>query len=561
MKCASLWLALLVAVIFAPRCKQPYPSASVVNLPDYKRGEALLGVKNDSAFYYFNRVVTTVKDSLQIATSLSNMAAIQSDAGDYFGSQESLMTSLSYLDEKKERDQYCLSSDYNELGYTSLNLKNYAAAAGYFQKALQLAKDDNFRAIENNNLGLAFQKSGDYAKAIQIFESALPQSKADDKKFARLLSNLARTKWLQNPRYDAAAELMTALQIRTKISDDWGLNASYAHLVDFYAKRNLDSALFFAEKRLALVKRLASPDDELEALQQFMPFAAPDQVKTLFTRYQTISDSLQNARNNAKNQFALIRFDAEKNKADNLRLQRDNSEKRLQLIWQRVFLFTGVGLFALIAVLSVRWYRRRQKQTQQETQAAIRESQLRTSQKVHDVVANGLYNLMSELEHHEVGKELLLDKIENLYEQSRDISYERPAAPDEGFSKRVEEMLSGYSFDGRKVLIVGNEPAFWEQISDAGKGEIEAVLTEMMVNMRKHSGASNVVIKFGELNGLLLIQYNDDGVGMPEEITWGNGWKSTENRIASLGGTIIFDRKKTNGLAFQIQFPRRVQHV
>lgn len=561
MKCALLWLVLLVAVVFAPRCKQPYPSESVVNLPDYKRGEVLLGVKNDSAFFYFNRVVNTVKDSLQIATSLNNMAVIQLDAGDYFGSQENLLHSLTYLDEKKRRDYYCLSSDYNELGNTSLGLKNYAAAAEYFQKALQFVQDDNFKAIETNNLAVSLQKKGDYAKAIQIFESALPQSKADDKKYARLLSNLARTKWLQNPAYNAAGELRTALQIRTKISDDWGLNTSYAHLVDFYAKRNIDSARIFAEKRLALVKRLASPDDELEALQQFMPFAAPDQVKVLFSRYQKISDSLQNARNNAKNQFALIRFDAERNKAENLRLQRDNTEKRLQLIWQRVFLFTGVGIFALMAILSVRWYRRRQQQTQQETQAAIRESQLRTSQKVHDVVANGLYNLMSEIEHRDVGREQLLDKIENLYEQSRDISYERPAAPDEGFSKRVEEMLSSYSFDGRKVLIVGNEPAFWEQMGDAGKAEVEAVLTEMMVNMRKHSGASNVVIKFGESDGLLLIQYNDDGVGLPAEVVWGNGWKSTENRTASLGGTIIFDRKKTNGLAFQIQIPRRVQHV
>lgn len=545
MKARYFILWLLVAHCYA--CREKPKAIPVITTPDYQKGLSFLYRQNDSAFYYFNKVATGAKDSLQVAMAYTNMAVIQSDAGDYFGSQESLLASLKYLDEQKEKDHHCLLSDYNELGSTSLNLKNYDAAIAYYNRALQFAKDDAYQTIALNNKAVAYQKKKQYSQAIAIYRSIIEQSKKNKKEYARILSNLARVEWLQNPGYPAALGLLQALQIRKEEKDDWGLNASYAHLSDYYSGSRPDSALLYAGKMYAIARQLGSPDDELEALQKLITLSAPQAVKQYFIRYQYLSDSIQTARNAAKNQFALIRYEAEKNKADNLRLQKDNTEKRIQIIRQWI-LICGVVLACIILIV---FLVSRHRNT-------IRKQQLKTSQKVHDVVANGLYRLMAEIQHHDtIEKEQLLDKIELLYDQSRDISYEPPQPENSGvhFQESIAGLLRSFAGPGTKVLVVGNHPDVWKGVKDGVKKELEHVLQELMVNMKKHSAAANVVVRFERQDNQLKIQYTDDGIGLPEQFRYGNGLTNTGNRIKDIGGLITFGKHTPKGLKVEVTLP------
>ncbi len=537
-------------------CKEKYPNDAVISLPEYKKGEALLGIKNDSAFYYFNKVANTAKDSLQIATSYNNMATIQSDAGDYFGSQESLLRSLKYLDERKQRDYFCLSSDYNELGISCVGLKNYGAAIGYYNLALKFSRDDNFKIALLNNKALCYQKKGEYGKALEIYMSIMEQSKTVPKRYSRIVTNIASTKWLQDSGYNAAPELLMALQIRKRENDSWGLNSSYTHLAEYYFSSRPDSALSFAKELYKIAQQLNSPDDEMEALRKLIVLGPGNEVKPYFIRYQYLNDSIQTARNNAKNQFALIRYDAEKNKADNLQLQKDNSEKKLQIIWQRIFLYGA--LFALLfgAAITIFWFKKRKQQLIWESENAIREQQIKTSQKVHDVVANGLYRIMSDIEYkNKLDKEELLDSIETLYEKSRDISYETPVVAGTAFDTYIAALLLSFSAPTTKILIAGNNSDVWNNVSMKTKNELEPILQELMVNMKKHSRAENVVIKFERQENLVNIQYMDDGVGLAPSVIYGNGLMNTENRIKAMGGRIIFDRSEAKGMRARLYFP------
>lgn len=545
MKARHFILLLLAAGCYA--CREQHKVVPLITTPDYQKGLSFLNRQNDSAFYYFNKVATGSKDSLQVAMAYTNMAVIQSDAGDYFGSQESLLASLKYLDEQKAKDHHCLLSDYNELGSTSLNLKNYDAAIAYYDQALQFAKDDAYKTIALNNKAVAYQKKKQYSQAIAIYRSIIEQSKKNKKEYARILSNLARVEWLQNPGYPAAPGLLQALQIRKEEKDDWGLNASYAHLSDYYSGSRPDSALLYADKMYAIARQLSSPDDELEALQKLITLSAPKAVKQYFIRYQYLSDSLQTARNAAKNQFALIRYEAEKNKADNLRLQKDNTEKRIQIMWQWILICGVVLVFIILIVFLVSRHRN-----------VIRKQQLKTSQKVHDVVANGLYRLMAEIQHHDaVEKEQLLDAIEQLYDQSRDISYEpqQPENSNAHFQESIAGLLRSFASPGTKVLVVGNHPDIWNGLKDGAKKELEHVLQELMVNMKKHSTAGNVVVRFERRENQLKIQYTDDGIGLPEHFRYGNGLTNTGNRIKDIGGLITFGKHTPKGLKVEITLP------
>ncbi|MBB5395083.1 tetratricopeptide repeat-containing sensor histidine kinase [Mucilaginibacter sp. AK015] len=522
-------------------CRRERTSGQVVKDADYKKAEALIYTRSDSAFYYFNRYIAGSKDSLQIAMAYNRMAMIQSEAGDYFGSHETLLTSLRYLHENRRRDWSCLSSDYNELGVSNVNLKNYDAALGYYDQAIKYAEAKEYRLIFLNNKALVYQKKKAYAQALAIYRTVLPQTAPNSIEYARVLSNMARTEWLQNPAYPALPALMKALQIRRARQDLWGQNASFAHLSDFYGRTNPDSAFRYAAAMYAVASRLNSPDDRLEALEKQIRMAPAGTAKSYFNRYRSLADSLQDARAAAKNQFALIRYDAERNKTDNLRLQKENSEKKYQIVKQYILL----GAVLLLLVGAVLWYRN-----------AMRASQLRTSKKVHDVVANGLYRMMSAVENRlQVDREELLDQMEVLYEQSRDISYDLPRPAAGEMDRRIEQLLLSFGTSGTKVAIVGNDASFWKNVGAKACGELEQVLQELMVNMKKHSGAKAVVIRFEIRGSMRCIDYRDDGMGCREDLSWGNGLTNTGNRMKAIKGTFIFEAKPAGGLHVQLLFP------
>ncbi|HEY4289193.1 MAG TPA: ATP-binding protein [Puia sp.] len=547
-------LVLLSIAIFAG-CKEIPKARSVVTTPDYDKGFSFLNRQDDSAYYYFNKVLITSKDSLQIAMALNNMAICQSNAGDYFGSQERLLASLGYLHEDSPRHQWCLIADYNELGTDNLNLKNYDAAISYYGRAANLSTDTLRRAIALNNKALAYEKKVQYGAAISIYNAIITQIKTNKRQYARVLTNLAMARWRQDSTYPAAPTLLEALRIRIAGKDDWGLNSSYSHLADYYGPSQPDVALGYARQMYAMADQLGSPDDEVEALRKLILLGPPVEVKGYFVRYQRLQDSLETARNSARNQYALIRYEAEKGKAENLRLQRENAERRVEVVWQRAVIFCVTVIFVLVTWWIIRHYKTRRRRIEQAAQNAIRENQLQTSRRVHDVVANGIYGLMTAYEHGlPMEKEVVLDRLNRLYVGSREISYE-PGNTVESFQNKVSAIVSPYGQPGRKVITIGNEDPVWEGIAPAIKADLELILQELMINMDKHSKARNVALRFSREGKALSIQYIDDGVGFADAQKLGNGLVSTGNRISDLGGRIIFDRNNPAGLKIRINIP------
>jgi signal transduction histidine kinase len=480
------------------------------------------------------------------------MAQIQTDAGDTYGGQESLLTSLHYLRDNRQKDQPYLSSDYNLLGRTSQNLKNFDAAIGYYEQALVLTRNKSYRPIILNNIAVAYSDKKQYAHAITIYDSILNLTKNSKKDYARVLTNLAMARWQQDSTYPAATDLQKALTLRTETNDDWGLNSSYAHLAEYYEHPRPGSALLYAKKMYAVATRLRSPDDQLEALQKLILLSPANAVKTYFTRYQHLSDSLHQARNAAKNQFALIRYEAQKNKADNLRLEQENAQKKAEILSQKAIIYGSTVGFALLAAISITWYRKRRRQLESEKRNQL----LQTSQRVHDIVANGLYRIMTQIEHtNEIEKSNLLDEMEILYEQSRDISYDPPESGDQSFPQTLSKLISAFAGPPPTISIVGNQTDLWEKINARARTVVELILQELMTNMRKHSGAQHVLVRFTQESHQITIQYTDDGVGFSPDTRPGNGLTSTGNRIKAIGGRISFDKNTPQGLKIEIHVP------
>ena len=361
------------------------------------------------------------------------------------------------------------------------------------------------------------------------------------------MNNLGRCLFAENKNINVLNYFLQSLKIRESKQDYWGLNSSYATLADYYKEKEPQKALFYAGKMYNIAQKIESPDDRLEALEKLITLEKSDHSKKYFSEYQKLNDSLQTARAKARNQFALIRYETEKAKTENI-------EKENYIFRQRVsiaFLVTGllVGLF---------WFLRRKKRLEQEKEIQVKNTQIKYSKKIHDVVANGLYQTMVEVENQEeLDKEKLLDKLEKMYEESRDIAHEDLNEQlEKEFSVKLFEMISSYSSPQQKVLVIGNEQTIWQNVSQNIQSEIFYALRELMINMKKHSQATLVSVKFEKIENILKIKYTDNGLGMGNaENKKLSGIKNTENRIENIGGDINFEKNLQKGLQVNMSIP------
>ncbi|WP_449400144.1 sensor histidine kinase [Chryseobacterium wanjuense] len=177
------------------------------------------------------------------------------------------------------------------------------------------------------------------------------------------------------------------------------------------------------------------------------------------------------------------------------------------------------------------------------------------------MVANGLYHMMIDVQNNpEVDKTRILNDIEKMYEESRDISHEN--IREEDFSLRFINMIKSYSSQEQVVLPVGYKENIWENVSYNVQLELYYIVREILVNMKKHSHAKLASVKFEKDNDSLKIKYTDNGIGINNiNEQKGAGIHNTENRIDSIGGDIIFEKNPTGGLIIQITIPINLKYV
>lgn len=506
-----------------------------------------------ASFYKAKDSFLKQQDSVGAGKCLVNIGIILTEKGDYFGAQETALDANIFFNKKNTSNYEYIKSNYNNLGIASYNLKDYENSLKFYDLAIKFSNNVLDTQIYLNNKAKTLQEIKDYTAALNIYNDILKKVSKNKVEYSRALTNLAKTKWLQNSSYNPIPEFKRALNIRLKENDLWGQNSSYASITDYYITTKSDSASIFAKKMYDVATIIKSPDDQLEALQKLVVSENQNKSKKYFLAYQKLNDSINISRSKAKNQFALIRYDTEKNKADFLNSQAENSLKQNQILKQ--YFLLGILLATLIIIII--WYRKRQKRLQQENELKIKNNQLKLSKKVHDVVANGIYQVMTKIENQEnFNKDEALDELEFVYEKSRDISYEKnDSKNDENFNEKISNLIASFKNETIHTYVVGNSENIWSGLQQSTEDEVFQITRELLVNMKKHSQADKVVFKFERINNHIKIQYSDNGIGISGDIIYKNGLTNTGTRIETIGGEIIFDTKIEKGLKITISFP------
>ena len=286
-------------------------------------------------------------------------------------------------------------------------------------------------------------------------------------------------------------------------------------------------ALIYANKTLELAKSRNNIEYQEVALSNLIELNEfPSSAK-----YIILKDSIQNSKQLSKDNFTFYKY----------QFQEQESKLEVSLLkTQRTLI--ALSLISIISILVYYLQRNKHKKGKLE-QVLITET--RISKKIHDVVANDIYQVMTKIQSDNTQKETVLDDLENIYIKTRDISKENSSINvNDDFEKVLNDLLLSYKSDTVTIITRNSSKINWKSVAEIKKVTIYRVLQELMTNMKKHSKASIVVLVFSN-NKKLIINYKDNGIGC--ELNKNTGLQNVENRINSIQGLITFETEINNG--------------
>lgn len=502
------------------------------------------------AYYYYNQSYlynSEQKNTKRAVFNLLRMAHIENLECDYIGSEATTTQAIKLFDQTIPISYQ--TNTYTSIGLNYLHLANYEEAHKMFEKSIQITDDSLTVYIDKNNIAYSFIKQKEYQKAVRLLseienKKELQESPLD---YARILDNKGIALFYLNDT-SSLTYLEKAKAIREANNDDSQVVSSYMHLAEYYQKENdLETTTKWAEKAYQSATKAFIPDDRLEALNLLFTSTSNNNLKNQYHEtYIHINDSLQKARQQAKNQFAKIKYDTEKAEAQKQTYQ-------LRMYGSIALLILSFAVFVLLYRLTIHRNKRKVLETQYNTETKI-------AKRLHDELANDVHNTIAFAEtqnlENELNKETLLENLDTIYQRARNISNENKQINiGEAFVEQLKHMIHSYSAD--KINVILNTAALQDiQLKDEVKITLYRVLQELMVNMKKHSECSLVAIAFKNNGQFLEISYSDNGKGSQNQLHTKNGLQNVENRIFSINGNITFDTEPNKGFKVKITIPK-----
>jgi tetratricopeptide (TPR) repeat protein len=501
------------------------------------------------SFQFFDKKVDEAllsKDTFKAACYLELLAYGQFKMGFPYESEANsikalkLLNTASYNLHVKAKERIS-----NHLGMVYRELEDFSNARRYFNDALALNINIKQKVAIITNIANTYDDQEKYTKALQIlsevYDDALTLENSGIK--ATYFDNYGYFSY-KNNKNGAIDDMKKALEMRSKIKDLPGLFSSYRHLALFYSgKGNKEQALHFSNKAKTISDSIKTPTYQLEALALKLKLDQnPDFEKYLNLNKQEISKSRLR-----ENKFAAIKY----NVALKEKLLEENETKLLVTEFEKekeaTYKWLYLTLWILVILLSILIFFVLNSKHRKDTVQKIYVTEKRISKKVHDEVANDVYQVMTKLQYeHTEEKEDLLDELEHIYNKTRDISRENGAIDlDADFAFILNDLLLVYETENTTIITRGLNDINWDTIPKLKRTTIYRVLQELMTNMRKHSKASLVSVSFEKNKNVLNINYTDNGVGA--ELKRLNGLQNVETRIHALNGTVIFSTKIGEG--------------
>ncbi|MCO7185432.1 hypothetical protein NH341_08340 [Tenacibaculum sp. XPcli2-G] len=518
----------------------------------------------DSAYKYFDaskKEYEALGDSIKIAEKLFSLAKIESEIELFFKSDSTAIKALKYLGNNKGK--YSLTTSlYNTLGINANSKENYKNAIYWYTKAIEFAKDSIKKYRYESNIANNYISLKEYKSAIKMYENLLLllEPYTDDSiglnLKAKALDNYNYARLLNGDEVNDDDFLKTQ-KLKKQTKDFRALASNYFYLYVYYEKMNRpDKAQKYAYLMYDLASKYEMPKYIILGIDKILLSSKQTKLQKLALERIKLQDSITVSKRKLRNKFVSYIYNYEEEKKQKLEARAQLAESTLSLEQQKsqkqLWIFTVI----LTILFSIVYFFYKREKNKKEKAIEVYNTETRLAKKIHDELANDVYAVMNTLQNTSITDERLLTRVEKIYAQTRDISHENsPVLTGEHFENFLKQLFLDFTNDRCKVIHKGLQEANINQLAKEKQIVVYRALQELLVNMKKYSEATLVLITFSVEKNKLSIAYQDNGIGV-ENLSVKNGLQNMEIRIKSVGGFITFESKQEKGFQAKFQFKK-----
>ncbi|RYZ29829.1 MAG: tetratricopeptide repeat protein [Chitinophagaceae bacterium] len=542
----------------------------------------------DTAIYYLRKTTRVDK----IALCHLNLGSIKERQGKVNDKVGHLTEAMRLLENTKYKD--LLNHVYNSMGVLFFNLGEFEKGLTYFQKGLQLAKEEKDTANHVEALHgivncLSSQKH--FKEAFSYGDELMAVATASKDNGCLLhahtgLTDLYRRNQQAGPAIEHAKKIVqyaisgNDLQYQLigylSMADGYQLAKDYRKSIEFYNK-----ALVLGTEKDVVIQL----DDIYKGLSD-----AYEQIKetgkafSFYKLYIANRDSANTVktRNNATE--LDIKYQTAQKEKDLSLNQLQIAQKEVQLQKSRQMSLYGIGaaVVALMVALLVFFHfgsKRKLHQKQLQTMQQEKEIQLlqavmqgeekersRIAKDLHDGVAGMLAAVkmhfttialhvggVLQTEGYQQGIHLLDEASQEVRKTSHNLM------PEVLLQHGLDEAMRRYCnnvTNSSKLLVEYNSIGEIGRFIDSFELSVYRIVQELLNNIVKHSKASEAIVQITYQSGLLSITIEDNGIGMTKDAQHkdGIGLRSLQSRVKAMNGKIEFDSAAGQGLNAYLEF-------
>jgi len=492
------------------------------------------------AYRYFNESYEIALKNEDIDKTLRYLyfiASINFKSGDRDTAEKTLVEGLKILDKSKGLTNKVAfeKSFYNLLGNVYNDNRNKDKTLNIYNKVLALADTSNDSVIIFSNMAMIYKKYNETTNAKNQLLKALEMlPRVDDIRVkALVLDNLGGVYSKQN-NSEGLAYMKQALELRKQIKDTSTLYTSYSNLAKYYIgigdKNEAKKYALIANEWANQINSASYKEDALGVLTDL----SEDEFAIAYKR---LNDSLYKAEKESLSKFALMKYDLSKSE---LQSEKANAKSQRLLLIAILIVLLSCGAYVLL-----------RSKHKKDKLLQVFNTESRISKQIHDEVANDVFQLMTKLEQEEQMQTEVINELHGLYYRARDISKEHGALDsDYPFMDHMTELIESFHSSETNIVVKGLSDISWNAFPEVQRTTIYKVLQELLINMKKHSQASIVLLVFQKEKSKLDISYSDNGIG--SDLKQGSGLRNTENRIQAINGTITFETSPSKGFKVKI---------
>lgn len=538
----------------------------------------------DSAYFHYNegrKGFEKVGKIYYTGKMLINMAYIRGRLRDYVGSETLTIQAIRRFDQEEKHKS--LYAAYNHLAILSKEVQEYDKSLFYHSKAtsyLEKIKENTYLEIGSlNNIGVVHQQKGDFMNAKISFKNALDKAdlKANDiSLYAKVLDNLAYTRFLDGESENVQSELLNAYKLRDSIGNDAGLIISSLHLGEYlFYNGKVQEAVAFGVKAKNIANKINNNRDYLNALE-FLKKADTKNAFLYAERYIAFNDSLLQTERKVQNSLTRIELETDQYKEESAR----SSEQKM---W--ILAISSTILFILILGFIIRIQKSKNKllsfeiaqqkaneeifmltldQQKKMEEVKVMERN-RISEELHDGVLGQLFGTRMGLGFLKFSGEdaalpkyyKYVDELQGIEKEIRSISHDLKSSDVNGLSNLEtlvtnlldqKSELADFNYDVRIERAID-----WEAISETAQLQLYRIIQESIQNVIKHSQAQNVYLDIRTKSETLLLTIKDDGVGFnPLSAKAGIGLKNIKSRAKKIRANVEIVSDSTSGTTLKL---------